>query len=136
MFLKDQLVRLLKQTKICFKKNVKQPKYLSSHWSQTDINLRVQHVSSLILLIIQIQWTQETKVTTFFLSGPGIGFVTQFMFMPLCAFALTYVFPSHMPEMRLGLFVTGIYTFYLQHRFLEHSQFKPSQVLFRVFLIS
>ncbi|XP_023322070.1 ileal sodium/bile acid cotransporter [Eurytemora carolleeae] len=39
--------------------------------------------------------------------GPGIGFVTQFMFMPLCAFALTYVFPSHMPEMRLGLFVTG-----------------------------
>ena len=32
----------------------------------TDINLRVQHVSSLILLIIQIQWTQETKVTTFF----------------------------------------------------------------------
>jgi len=39
--------------------------------------------------------------------GPTIGFISQFIFMPLMSFALTYVFPSTMPEMRLGLFVTG-----------------------------
>jgi len=39
--------------------------------------------------------------------GPAIGFVSQFMFMPLAAFALSFVFPADMPEMRLGLFVTG-----------------------------
>ena len=37
--------------------------------------------------------------------GPAIGFLTQFLFMPLCSFLLGYVFTS--PEMRLGLFVTG-----------------------------
>jgi sodium/bile acid cotransporter 3/5 len=39
--------------------------------------------------------------------GPAIGFLSQFLFMPLCAFLLGYVFPSSSPEMRLGLFVTG-----------------------------
>jgi len=37
--------------------------------------------------------------------GPAIGFVSQFIFMPLCSFVLGYVFER--PEMRLGLFVTG-----------------------------
>jgi predicted Na+-dependent transporter len=31
----------------------------------------------------------------------------QFIFMPLIAFGLGFVFPSSAPEMRLGLFVTG-----------------------------
>ena len=39
--------------------------------------------------------------------GPAIGFVSQFLFMPICSFLLGYVFPSASPEMRLGLFVTG-----------------------------
>jgi len=39
--------------------------------------------------------------------GPAIGFVSQFIFMPLCSFALGYIFPWSSPEMRLGLFVTG-----------------------------
>jgi len=39
--------------------------------------------------------------------GPAIGFVTQFIFMPICSFLLGYVFPWSSPEMRLGLFVTG-----------------------------
>jgi len=39
--------------------------------------------------------------------GPAIGFVTQFIFMPLCSFLLGYIFPWSSPEMRLGLFVTG-----------------------------
>jgi len=39
--------------------------------------------------------------------GPAIGFVTQFIFMPVCSFLLGYVFPYTSPEMRLGLFVTG-----------------------------
>ena len=39
--------------------------------------------------------------------GPAIGFVSQFLFMPICSFALGYVFPWSSPEMRLGLFVTG-----------------------------
>jgi len=38
--------------------------------------------------------------------GPAIGFVSQFIFMPLCSFLLGYIFPAN-PEMRLGLFVTG-----------------------------
>merc|ERR1719369_2250175 len=39
--------------------------------------------------------------------GPAIGFVTQFIFMPLCSFLLGYIFPWSSPEMKLGLFVTG-----------------------------
>merc|ERR1719245_636406 len=39
--------------------------------------------------------------------GPAIGFITQFIFMPLCSFILGYIFPWSSPEMRLGLFVTG-----------------------------
>jgi len=39
--------------------------------------------------------------------GPAIGFLSQFIFMPLCSFALGYIFPWSSPEMRLGLFVTG-----------------------------
>eukprot|EP00092_Neocalanus_flemingeri_P004138 GFUD01004452.1.p1 GENE.GFUD01004452.1~~GFUD01004452.1.p1 ORF type:complete len:492 (-),score=114.28 GFUD01004452.1:414-1889(-) len=39
--------------------------------------------------------------------GPAIGLVSQFIFMPLCSFALGYIFPWSSPEMRLGLFVTG-----------------------------
>ena len=39
--------------------------------------------------------------------GPAIGFVSQFIFMPICSFILGYVFPFSSPEMRLGLFVTG-----------------------------
>jgi len=39
--------------------------------------------------------------------GPAIGFVSQFIFMPLCSFLLGYIFPWSSPEMRLGLFVTG-----------------------------
>ena len=39
--------------------------------------------------------------------GPAIGFVSQFVFMPLISFLLGYVFPNTSPEMRLGLFVTG-----------------------------
>ena len=39
--------------------------------------------------------------------GPAIGFMSQFVFMPLCSFALGYIFPWSSPEMRLGLFVTG-----------------------------
>ena len=39
--------------------------------------------------------------------GPAIGFVSQFVFMPLISFLLGYVFPHSSPEMRLGLFVTG-----------------------------
>jgi len=39
--------------------------------------------------------------------GPAIGFITQFIFMPLCSFILGYTFPWSSPEMRLGLFVTG-----------------------------
>ena len=39
--------------------------------------------------------------------GPAIGFVSQFVFMPLCSFLLGYLFPHSSPEMRLGLFVTG-----------------------------
>ena len=41
--------------------------------------------------------------------GPAIGFVSQFLFMPLVAFMLSFIFPADMPEMRLGLFVTGTY---------------------------
>merc|ERR1740131_245024 len=39
--------------------------------------------------------------------GPAIGFISQFLFMPLVSFMLAFIFPSDMPEMRLGLFVTG-----------------------------
>jgi len=39
--------------------------------------------------------------------GPAIGFVSQFIFMPICSFVLGYIFPWSSPEMRLGLFVTG-----------------------------
>jgi len=39
--------------------------------------------------------------------GPAIGFISQFLFMPLVAFTLSFIFPPDMPEMRLGLFVTG-----------------------------
>merc|ERR1711892_713311 len=39
--------------------------------------------------------------------GPAIGFVTQFIFMPICSFILGYIFAWSSPEMRLGLFVTG-----------------------------
>jgi len=39
--------------------------------------------------------------------GPAIGFVSQFIFMPLCSFLLGYIFPWSSPEMKLGLFVTG-----------------------------
>lgn len=38
--------------------------------------------------------------------GPLIGFVCQYMIMPLIAFGLGYVFYDQ-PAMRLGLFVTG-----------------------------
>merc|ERR1712011_82418 len=48
--------------------------------------------------------------------GPMIGFICQYIFMPLIAFGLGFIFPaaetfgqtlsSHAP-MRLGLFVTG-----------------------------
>ncbi|KAK2708878.1 hypothetical protein QYM36_014490 [Artemia franciscana] len=39
--------------------------------------------------------------------GPMIGFVSQFAFMPLCAFVLgLLLFPKN-PELQLGLFVTG-----------------------------
>ena len=37
--------------------------------------------------------------------GPLIGFITQFLFMPLISFGLGFFFQS--PAMRLGLFVTG-----------------------------
>merc|ERR1711992_291129 len=37
--------------------------------------------------------------------GPAVGFVSQFIFMPLCSFALGFIFDN--PEMRLGLFFTG-----------------------------
>lgn len=37
--------------------------------------------------------------------GPAIGFVSQFVAMPLIAFVLGYAFKS--PVMRLGLFITG-----------------------------
>ena len=37
--------------------------------------------------------------------GPAIGFVCQFLVMPLISFALGYFFNN--PAMRLGLFVTG-----------------------------
>merc|ERR1711874_341668 len=39
--------------------------------------------------------------------GPLIGFVSQFLFMPVCSFVLGYVFPWSNPAMKLGLFVTG-----------------------------
>merc|ERR1712079_259277 len=39
--------------------------------------------------------------------GPLIGFVSQFLFMPICSFVLGYVFPWSNPAMKLGLFVTG-----------------------------
>lgn len=39
--------------------------------------------------------------------GPAIGLLAQFVFMPLVSFCLSFIFPSTMPEMRLGLFVTG-----------------------------
>merc|ERR1719322_1554322 len=39
--------------------------------------------------------------------GPLIGFLSQFLFMPISAFALGYIFPWSNPHMRLGLFVTG-----------------------------
>merc|ERR1740131_916623 len=39
--------------------------------------------------------------------GPAIGFISQFLFMPLVSFMLAFIFPADMPEMRLGLFVTG-----------------------------
>ena len=40
--------------------------------------------------------------------GPAIGFVSQFVFMPLISFLLGYVFPHSSPEMRLGLFVVSL----------------------------
>lgn len=39
--------------------------------------------------------------------GPAIGFVCQFLLMPLIAFGLGFIFPSNSSAMRLGLFVTG-----------------------------
>ena len=39
--------------------------------------------------------------------GPAIGFVSQFIFMPVIAFCLGFLFPATRPAMRLGLFVTG-----------------------------
>jgi len=39
--------------------------------------------------------------------GPLIGFISQFMFMPICSFVLGYIFPWSSPAMKLGLFVTG-----------------------------
>jgi len=39
--------------------------------------------------------------------GPLIGFVSQFLFMPVCSFVLGYIFPWSNSAMKLGLFVTG-----------------------------
>ena len=39
--------------------------------------------------------------------GPLIGFVSQFLFMPVSAFVLGYIFPLNSTAMKLGLFVTG-----------------------------
>jgi len=39
--------------------------------------------------------------------GPAIGFVSQFLFMPIISFVLGYILPFNSPSMRLGLFVTG-----------------------------
>merc|ERR1712183_352839 len=39
--------------------------------------------------------------------GPLIGFISQFIFMPICSFVLSYIFPFSNTAMKLGLFVTG-----------------------------
>merc|ERR1712165_135322 len=39
--------------------------------------------------------------------GPLIGFISQFLFMPICSFILSYIFPFSNTAMKLGLFVTG-----------------------------
>ncbi len=39
--------------------------------------------------------------------GPAIGFVCQFLLMPVIAFCLGFSFPDS-PSLRLGLFVTGV----------------------------
>lgn len=39
--------------------------------------------------------------------GPLIGFISQFLFMPICSFVLSYIFPFSNTAMKLGLFVTG-----------------------------
>ena len=39
--------------------------------------------------------------------GPLIGFISQFIFMPICSFILSYIFPFSNTAMKLGLFVTG-----------------------------
>merc|ERR1712183_566930 len=39
--------------------------------------------------------------------GPLIGFISQFLFMPICSFILAYIFPFSNTAMKLGLFVTG-----------------------------
>ena len=40
--------------------------------------------------------------------GPAIGFVCQFVLMPLISFGLGFIFPASESAMRLGLFVTGV----------------------------
>ena len=40
--------------------------------------------------------------------GPAIGFLCQFLIMPLLSFGLGFIFPASESAMRLGLFVTGV----------------------------
>ena len=40
--------------------------------------------------------------------GPAIGFLCQFVLMPLISFGLGFIFPASESAMRLGLFVTGV----------------------------
>ncbi len=46
--------------------------------------------------------------------GPAIGFICQYLVMPLLSYALGFIFGSSNAEMRLGLFVTGIQKKYLK----------------------
>ena len=39
--------------------------------------------------------------------GPLIGFICQYLIMPLLSYALGYIFGAKEASMRLGLFVTG-----------------------------
>jgi len=39
--------------------------------------------------------------------GPAIGFISQFLIMPLLAYALGFIFGTKSAAMRLGIFVTG-----------------------------
>lgn len=39
--------------------------------------------------------------------GPAIGFICQYLIMPMISYALGFIFGAKSPAMRLGLFVTG-----------------------------